>query len=74
MKKSELSQLIREEIKNIVGEVRSTTIQKSPNTEVEKKVAMFLNAMAKNYDYPVEDAIMATIASIKALGYANLVK
>ena len=51
-----------------------TTISKSANTEVEKKVSKFLNAMAKDYDYPVEDAIRATVAAIKKLGYEKLVE
>jgi primase-polymerase (primpol)-like protein len=52
----------------------ATTISGTPKTDAEKKVAKFLNAMAKDYDYPVEDAIRATVAAIKKLGYEKLVE
>jgi hypothetical protein len=51
-----------------------TTVSGTPKSDAEKKVAKFLNAMAKEYDYPIENAIMATVAAIKKLGYEELVE
>ena len=56
-----------------VNEVNYTSVSGTPKSDAEKKVAKFLNAMAKEYDYPVEDAIRATVAAIKKLGYEKLV-
>ena len=51
-----------------------TTVSGTPKSDAEKNVAKLLNAMAKEYDYPIENAIMATVAAIKKLGYEELVE
>ena len=52
MKKSELQQIIKEEITQY-------NIKENKNPELEKKVINFLRSLAKEYDYSVYDAYQA---------------
>ena len=53
MKRSELRQLIKEEMKN------SYSLKENKNPELEKKVINFLSSLAKYYGYSMFDAYQA---------------
>ena len=42
---------------SVVNEVNYTSVSGTPKSDAEKKVAKFLNAMAKEYDYPIEEVV-----------------
>jgi regulator of sirC expression with transglutaminase-like and TPR domain len=59
MKKLELRQIIREEVKSALTEA----------TPQEQKVNRILNNIAKEYQYSTKDAAFFLVSTLKRLGY-----
>ena len=71
MKKSELTKMIQEIIKEVISESKSINEADmfvtggSINPELRKKVEQFVKSIAKYYDYSVDDAFLAIMTILK---------
>ena len=59
MKKSELQQIIREEVRTALGE--------QSNPELDKMVDRFIKGLAQKYEYGEQDALYAIFEALKRL-------
>jgi hypothetical protein len=71
MKKSELTKMIQEVIKEVISESKSINEADmfvtggSINPELRKKVEQFVKSIAKYYDYSIDDAFLAIMTILK---------
>jgi hypothetical protein len=70
MKKSELQQIIREEIKTAITELESTNVGGHDiDSYTKTKVKSIVQDIVKKYNFTEDDAVMHLIFTLKRLGY-----
>jgi hypothetical protein len=70
MKKSELHQIIREEIKTAITELESTNVSSHDvDSNTKTKVKSIVQDIEKKYNLTEDDAVMYLLAALKRLGY-----
>ena len=70
MKKSELQQIIREEIKTAITELETTDVGgHAVDSNTKTKVKSIVQDIEKKYNLTEDDAVMYLLAALKRLGY-----
>ena len=70
MKKSELQQIIREEIKTAITELETTNVSSHDvDSNTKTKVKSIVQDIEKKYNLTEDDAVMYLLAALKRLGY-----
>ena len=70
MKKSELQQLIREEIKTAITELETAGVGGHDiDSYTKTKVKSIVQDIVKKYNFTEDDAVLHLISTLKRLGY-----